>query len=152
GAAPQGLDGARLRLLHREPHPGADLGEDSGRTARSARLRGRPPRDRLCSVRLHGHRHHRVHGQVRRIRMRTTLLLLLLAGPAMAQAPSASFNVDTAESSVVYHLVHKLHKFDGTSKKLDGKAVILSDGRAQVMLRVPVESFDSGNVNRDAHM
>jgi polyisoprenoid-binding protein YceI len=77
---------------------------------------------------------------------------ILAAAPALAQAPGTALSVDTAESSVVYHLVHKLHKIDGTSKKLEGKAMLLPDGRAQVMVRVPVESFDSGNVNRDAHM
>ena len=29
---------------------------------------------------------------------------------------------------------------------------MMPDGKAQVMVRVPSESFDSGNVNRDAHM
>src|SRR5262249_51832488 len=50
------------------------------------------------------------------------------------------------------HLVHKLHKIDGVSHKVEGRARILPDGKAQVMVRVPSESFDSGNVNRDAHM
>lgn len=98
--------------------------------------------------------------------MRTAIALvsLLLATPALAQqapaapaapapaAEAAVFNVVQGQSDVTYHMVHKAHKFDGTSKKVEGKARILPDGKVQVMLRAPVESFDSGNSNRDAHM
>jgi polyisoprenoid-binding protein YceI len=45
-----------------------------------------------------------------------------------------------------------MHKVHGTSKRVEGKAVITPDGKAQVMVRVPVESFDTDNTNRDAHM
>jgi polyisoprenoid-binding protein YceI len=69
------------------------------------------------------------------------------------QAPAATdLAVDAKECTLTYHLVHKLHKIDGVSHKVDGRARILPDGKAQVMVRVPSESFDSGNVNRDAHM
>ena len=84
--------------------------------------------------------------------MRTlTFALVLVAGAvARAQAPAADFNV--AGGEITYHLVHKMHKVDATSHKLEGKARIAPDGKAQVMVRVPSESFDSANVNRDAHM
>jgi polyisoprenoid-binding protein YceI len=75
--------------------------------------------------------------------------------PAPAAEPAAAatlLSIDTAASSITYHMVHKLHKFDAVSKKADGKARILPTGAAQIMVRVPVESFDSGNSNRDAHM
>jgi polyisoprenoid-binding protein YceI len=78
--------------------------------------------------------------------------VLLAAALARAQAPATEFNVVPAESSITYHLVHKMHKVDGTSHKVEGKARIMPDGKAQVMIRVPSQSFDSGNVNRDAHM
>jgi polyisoprenoid-binding protein YceI len=78
--------------------------------------------------------------------------LVWVIASARAQAPSADFNVDTSQSSLTYHLVHKMHKVDGVSHKVEGKARLLADGKAQVSLRVPAESFDSGNVNRDAHM
>jgi polyisoprenoid-binding protein YceI len=74
-----------------------------------------------------------------------------LSAVAHAQA-GESLSVATAESSLTYHLIHKMHKVHGTSKKVEGKAVITPDGKAQVMVRVPVESFDSENTNRDAHM
>ncbi len=54
--------------------------------------------------------------------------------------------------SVTYRIVHKLHKFAGISKKADGRVKLVPGGQTQVVIRIPVESFDSGNVNRDAHM
>ncbi len=77
--------------------------------------------------------------------------VVAFASVARAQAP-ADFNVNAAESSLTYHLIHKMHKVDGVSRKVEGKARLMPDGKAQVMVRVPADSFDSGNVNRDAHM
>jgi polyisoprenoid-binding protein YceI len=79
------------------------------------------------------------------------LLVLAVGGAARAQA-AADYAVDAKSSTLTYHLVHKMHKVNGVSHKLDGKARVTPDGKAQVMLRAPSESFDSGNVNRDAHM
>jgi len=89
-----------------------------------------------------------------------SLLTLAWAGLAAAQpAPAAApagqaitFSVVSASSVLSYDVVHKLHKVHGMSKKVEGKARLLPDGKVQVMVRVPVESFDSSNVNRDAHM
>jgi polyisoprenoid-binding protein YceI len=78
-------------------------------------------------------------------------LLVLAGGVARAEAP-ADFSVDARDSTITYHLVHKLHHVDGTSHKVEGKARLQPDGKVQVMVRAPVESFDSDNVNRDAHM
>ncbi|MBL9003230.1 MAG: YceI family protein [Myxococcales bacterium] len=81
--------------------------------------------------------------------------LLALTPLASAQAPAAggaTLSVDTGQSSVTYTLVHKFHKVSGVSKQVEGKARILPDGKVQVMVQAPVESFDSGNSNRDAHM
>lgn len=77
--------------------------------------------------------------------------LALAGGVAQAQA-TADYTADARSSSLTYHLVHKMHRVDGVSHKLEGKARVAADGKAQVMLRAPSESFDSGNVNRDAHM
>ena len=77
---------------------------------------------------------------------------LIQIAPAHADPAPGTLSVDAATSVVTYHLVHKLHKFDGVSKRVEGKARLLPDGQAQVMIRIPVESFDSQNVNRDAHM
>jgi len=76
----------------------------------------------------------------------------LLVAAGVARADDAKYAVDDKGSVVTYHLIHKLHKVDGVTKKVEGRAVILGDGKVQVEVRVPVASFDSGNVNRDAHM
>lgn len=89
-----------------------------------------------------------------RMMQRLVLAVVVLAAAAVAraQAPATELDVVPAGSSITYHLVHKMHKVDGTSRKLEGKARLMPDGKAQVMVRAPSESFDSGNVNRDAHM
>jgi len=87
--------------------------------------------------------------------MRTLAIVAVVvatAAAARAQAPSTDLNVVTAGSSITYHLVHKMHKVDGVSHKVEGKARLMPDGKALVEVHAPSESFDSGNVNRDAHM
>ncbi|MEO6950204.1 MAG: YceI family protein [Polyangia bacterium] len=86
--------------------------------------------------------------------MRTTMafictMLFAARGHADGQV---NLSVKTDESRVTYHIVHKFHKVDGVSKKVEGRVRILPTGVAQVAIRVPVESFDSENVNRDEHM
>ena len=88
------------------------------------------------------------------------LFSLLLTVPAAAQAPAPAaaaaaaevYSVTAGQSSLTYHLIHKLHKVDGVSKKVEGKAQLTAAGQVKVMLRAPVESFDSGDNNRDTHM
>src|SRR5258706_3375968 len=80
-------------------------------------------------------------------------LLMWLPRGARAEEPGEGiYNIDPAASSITYQVVHKLHKIDGTSHHAEGKARVLGDGQVQVMVRAPIESFDSGNANRDAHM
>jgi polyisoprenoid-binding protein YceI len=79
------------------------------------------------------------------------MVLGLVSLPSLAWAQT-ELQIDQSASKLVYHLVHKFHEIEGTSKSLQGRATIGPDGRAQVVVRAPVESFDSGNVNRDAHM
>ena len=71
----------------------------------------------------------------------TALLCALL----LAQA------YDLRQGSLTYTVVHKLHEVQGTSKDLQGKAV-LEGGTLKVQVRTKVASFDSGNGNRDEHM
>lgn len=72
--------------------------------------------------------------------------------PPAATPAATTFSVATAKSTLSYDIKHKLHKVHGVSKRLEGKARIFPDGKAQVMVRVPAQSFDSDNVNRDAHV
>ena len=83
---------------------------------------------------------------------RTFAFAFAFASLAGAQEAGQILNVDGAQSSITYHMVHKMHKFDGISRKVEGKVRLLPSGQAQVMVRAPVQSFDSGNANRDAHM
>jgi hypothetical protein len=82
------------------------------------------------------------------MRLRHFVPLLFLSSLAQADG---TFTLDQKSSSLTFHLVHKLHKFEVRAKKLEGKAR-LAGGQVQVMVRAPVEGFDSANVNRDEHM
>ena len=86
--------------------------------------------------------------------MRTLFLLtlaLMVTTAAQAQEDKA-YSVQATQSFLKYTLVHKAHTFAGTADKgIDGK-VKLSKGTAQLMVRVPVGSFDSQNANRDSNM
>jgi polyisoprenoid-binding protein YceI len=75
------------------------------------------------------------------------LALLLTAGAA----PQV-LTLDPAASTVRYHVNHKLHQVDGVSRSAEGKAILEADGQVRAMVRIPVQSFDSGDSNRDAHM
>ncbi len=85
------------------------------------------------------------------MRTATLVVLLALAPVARAQAP-ADYVIDTKGSTVTYEAQHPAHKWKGVSRAAEGRARVLPDGKVQVMVRVPVESFDSDNSNRDAHM
>src|SRR5512138_3556520 len=76
------------------------------------------------------------------------LVALLAAG---ASAPQA-FTVDPAHSTIRFHVDHKLHKTEGSSSSIEGKAIVQPDGKVLAMVRVPVASFDSGDANRDSNM
>jgi hypothetical protein len=81
------------------------------------------------------------------------LLLLAAAVAAPALPADAPRTYSVAEGSTLsYRLVHKLHEVEGRSKAVEGKARWLPDGTVQVMVRARVDSFDSGNSNRDAHL
>jgi polyisoprenoid-binding protein YceI len=82
------------------------------------------------------------------------LALALVAAFAQAASPAAaqSFTLDPAASAVTYHIVHKLHRVEGRSVSLEGKAVLQPDGKLLAMVRASVSSFDSGDRNRDTHM
>jgi polyisoprenoid-binding protein YceI len=77
------------------------------------------------------------------------VMLALGAGAAHAET---TLSVDTGASALTFYMVHKLHKFDGSSKQLSGKAKILDNGTAQVLVSAPSQSFDSKNANRDEHL
>lgn len=87
------------------------------------------------------------------------LLLLLLAGPLLlssgpAHATEAEAWSDLSlspKSRIKYLLRHKMHRVEGSSQAPSGRVLWSKDGKVQVMIRVGLDSFDSGNPNRDAH-
>jgi polyisoprenoid-binding protein YceI len=76
-----------------------------------------------------------------------TLALLVATG-----ADPQVLVLDPAASAVRFHVNHKLHQVDGVSKGAEGKAIVDADGTVRTMVRIPVQSFDSGDANRDSHM
>jgi polyisoprenoid-binding protein YceI len=56
------------------------------------------------------------------------------------------------EGTLRFVVVHKFHPSEGTSRTVEARARVANDGSLKVMARVRVETFDSGNANRDAHM
>ncbi|BDG03055.1 YceI family protein [Anaeromyxobacter oryzae] len=79
--------------------------------------------------------------------------LALALAPVIAPAADAPRTYDVAPGSTLgYRVVHKLHEVNAVTHAVEGKARVLPDGGVQVMVRARVDSFDSGNGNRDAHM
>jgi polyisoprenoid-binding protein YceI len=84
--------------------------------------------------------------------MRALLISCALLLPLAAHAEDKLYSVVADKSVVKYTLVHKAHTFVGTADKgIEGK-VKLTGGAAQLMVRIPVVNFDSGNSNRDSNM
>jgi len=82
------------------------------------------------------------------------MLAVSLALTLLCAAPDQPRNLTvlSEKSRLVFHIVHKLHKIEGVSKGVEGRARVLPDGTAQVQVQAKVADFDSGNENRDAHM
>ena len=82
---------------------------------------------------------------------RAIALFAFFLAPSLARADEL-FSVSPEKSSVTYTLVHKLHTVHGVAtKNIEGKAKLGANG-AQLAVRIPIGSFDSGNGNRDEHM
>jgi hypothetical protein len=74
------------------------------------------------------------------------VVALLLSGIA-----SAADQWILDQCTLTYHVSHPLHQTDGVSHAARGKAVC-HGGECDFLIAVPVESFDSGDSNRDLHM
>jgi len=81
------------------------------------------------------------------------IALLLLTLPTLAQSnqaqPDRSWILD--QSTLTYHMSHPMHEVDGVSHAAKGKGICHA-GQCQLLIAVPVKSFDSGDTNRDLHM
>ncbi|MGH9441634.1 MAG: YceI family protein [Thermoanaerobaculia bacterium] len=79
---------------------------------------------------------------------------LLTLGLVLALAPfvrAAGTEWVLEKSTLTYHVSHPLHETEGVSHAARGKAVC-SAGFCDILVAVPVKSFDSGDSNRDLHM
>jgi len=74
------------------------------------------------------------------------LLLVPLSGLARADSDWVM-----TKSTLTYHVSHPIHETEGVSLDARGKAVCRA-GQCDVLVAVPVKSFDSGDSNRDLHM
>jgi YceI-like domain len=75
------------------------------------------------------------------------------AAAAVAIDPIArAFAVDPVSSTIRYHAAHRLHRATGLSRSAQGKAIVHEDGRVLAAVLVPVASFRSGDVDRDARV
>lgn len=75
-------------------------------------------------------------------------IFLLLSVPGFALADSQWV---LEKSTLAYHVSHPLHETEGVSHEARGKAVC-QGGQCEILVAVPVKSFDSGDSNRDLHM
>ena len=80
--------------------------------------------------------------------MKFVLALLLAAASLPAQAQNQWVLV---QSSLTWHVVHPMHTVDGTSHDAKGKG-ICNNGECDFLIAVPVNTFHSGDSNRDLHM
>jgi len=81
-----------------------------------------------------------------------TATLAALALTLAAGAGPQLLTVDVAASTVRFQVDHKLHEVKGASRAVEGKAALEPDGAVKAMVRIPVQSFDTGDSNRDSHM
>ena len=79
---------------------------------------------------------------------RILITVLFLAFPAFAQTDSQWV---LEQCTLTYHVSHPLHQVDGVSHAARGKGVCHA-GQCDLLIAVPVKSFDSGDSNRDLHM
>lgn len=79
-------------------------------------------------------------------------LLLLATGAGAAGFPPGLYDLAPGSVTITYKVTHPMHHIEGVCHAAQGKAKVLPDGSAEVMVRARVADFDSGNGNRDEHM
>jgi hypothetical protein len=75
------------------------------------------------------------------------IAFLLLGLPTFAQSDSQWV---LEQSTLTYHVSHPLHQVDGVSHAARGNGVCHA-GQCDLLIAVPVKSFESGDSNRDLH-
>jgi hypothetical protein len=75
-------------------------------------------------------------------------VFLFFAQPALAQTGSQWV---LERSTLTYHMSHPMHQVDGASHAAKGKGTC-QGGQCDFLIAAPVNTFDSGDSNRDLHM
>lgn len=80
------------------------------------------------------------------------LSLISFSGMAQQQDVSKIF-ADKNVSKVIYAMKHPMHDWEGVSKEVNAVIVYNKSAKTvdQVVVSLKVDSFDSGNSNRDSH-
>ena len=81
------------------------------------------------------------------MRLNYLVALVLCALPALSQTDS-QWTLD--RSRVTYSITHPMHQVIGMSRAAKGRG-ICHDGMCEFLIAAPVNSFDSGDSNRDLH-
>jgi hypothetical protein len=79
-------------------------------------------------------------------RLGIVLLFGSMAPPVLAQSPFV-----LVKSTLSYHMSHPIHHVDGTSTEAKGKGTC-GGAKCDFLIAAPVNSFKSGDSNRDLHM
>ncbi len=79
---------------------------------------------------------------------KSLLVCLILALPVLCRADGQWV---LQQSTLSYHMSHPMHQVDGVSHAAKGKGVCKA-GECDFLIAAPVNSFDSGDSNRDLHM
>lgn len=79
---------------------------------------------------------------------RIVLGFVLAAAPLMVHAQT---NWVLVTSTLTYHMSHPMHEVDGTSTAARGKGTC-QNGTCDFLIAAPVNTFKSGDSNRDLHM
>src|ERR1700721_559285 len=79
-------------------------------------------------------------------RRASMVFFLLVPGLALADSQWV-----LEQSTLTYHVSHPLHQSEGVSHAARGKGVCHA-GQCDLLIAVPVKSFDSEDSNRDLHM
>jgi hypothetical protein len=79
--------------------------------------------------------------------MKFAVAFLLATAPAMLHAQNQWV---LTQSTLTWHVTHPMHEVAGTSHAAKGKGNC-SAGQCDFLIAVPVNTFDSGDSNRDLH-
>jgi hypothetical protein len=80
--------------------------------------------------------------------MKFAAVFLLVAATCSAHAQSEWV---LQQSSITWHITHPVHEVDGTSHAAKGKGNCAA-GACDFLIAVPLNTFSSGDSNRDLHM